>query len=187
MVFQSRSRSIQIFPLGSFIFFNSIYGKRMYLIMKPQDRYQYQYDPTITAPKIIFQQIGSNAFYVNSNCILATKKIITIGKEYAVVDNTSGTKVKMREVILVDCYYKNGIIHLIVRDIRTQRVFTLDHALEYPENECSWVLIDINYFIDRMNTKAVQSYCGCCNDPKRKSNSEISHKSNHDDLLEFEF
>lgn len=153
--------------------------------MKPQD--QVQFDPTFTASKIIFQQIGSNTFFVNSFCILATKKIITIGKEYVVVDNTSGTKVKMTDVNLADCYFKRGILHLIVRDIRSQRVFTLDHCIEYPERDCTWVLIDLNFFIDKMNIRAVQSYCGCSYDPKEKTNTEISQKSNTDDLLEFEF
>jgi len=48
-------------------------------------------------------------------------------------------------------------------------------------------LIDLNYFIDKMNIKALQSYCRNCNDPKKKPNTEINPKSNQDDLLDFEF
>lgn len=157
----------------------------MSVIMKHQD--QYQYDPTITAPKVIFKQIGSNTFFVNSSCILATKKIMTNGKEYLLADYSSGTNVKITNVLLADCYYRNGILHLIVRDIRSQIVSTLDHCIEYPERDCTWLLVDMDYFKDRENIRVIQSYCGCGNDPKKKTNTEVNHKPNTYDLLEFEF
>ena len=152
--------------------------------MKHQD--QLQFDPTFTAPYTIFKKVGSNTYFVNSQCILSNKKI-TVGEEYLLIDNTKDTGSKIRDVILADCYYRNGIIHLIVRDIRSQIVSTLDHGIEYPERDCTWLLIDMDYFKDRMKIKAIQSYCGCGNDPKKKTNTEVNHKSNHDDLLDFAF
>lgn len=153
--------------------------------MKHQDHLQF--DPINTAPYTIFKQVGNSTFFVNSSSILATHKLITVGKEYVLIDNTKDTGSKMRDVILVDCYYRNGIIHLIVRDIRTQRVFTLDHCIEYPERDCTWLIIDINYFFDKEDSKAIQSYCGCWNDPKKKPKAESNHRSNQNDLLDFEF
>jgi hypothetical protein len=93
----------------------------------------------------------------------------------------------MTDVILVDCSYHEGIIKLIVRDIKSKHVFTIHHCTECPENDCKWILIDLNYFIDKMNIKAIKSYCDGCNDPKKKHQIEINHKSSQDDLLEFEF
>lgn len=154
-------------------------------------KYQHQnhYDPTFTAPYTIFKQVGSNTFFVNSSCILAKKKIISNGKEYLLADYSSGTNVKITNVLLADSYYRNGIVHLIVRDFRTQRVFTLDHSLEYPESDdCPWVLVDVDYFKDRENYKAIQSYCDCDTYSKKKVNPVVSHKSDDDNnLLDFDF
>lgn len=153
--------------------------------MKTQDKYPN--DSTIAGLNNIFHTIGRNSFYLNSSCILATSKIVTKGKEYVIFDHTRDTGIIISDVILVTCYYREGIITLIVRNLRSKRVFAIHQHIECPENDCKWFLIDINYFVDQMEAKAIQSYCGNCNDPKKKPNAEINHKSSHDDLLEFEF
>jgi hypothetical protein len=153
--------------------------------MKTQDNYPY--DPTLIVLSNIFHKVGSNSFYINFNCVLATKKIITIGKEYIIFDNTTDTGIKMSDVILVGCYYRDGIIYLIVRDIRSQRVFTIHNSIGCPKKDCTWLLIDVDYFIKKMDDKAINQYCGHCLDKKKKPNAEINHKSDPDDLLEFEF
>jgi hypothetical protein len=144
------------------------------------------YDPMITAPYIIFKQIDSKNFLVNSLCIFAFKKIITVGKEYIVVDNSRNTGVEIDKVKLVDCNYRNGIIHIILRNIRSQIVSTLNHHIEYPETDCSWLLVDTNYVFEKESIKAIQSYCHCEDNPPLKSNTEILDKSMPDELLEFE-
>jgi hypothetical protein len=153
--------------------------------MKQQDNYLY--DPTNVENYDIFHRVGSNSFYINSSCILVTDKTITKGKEYVIFDNTTDTGITISDVILVTSYYLEGIISMIVRDIRSKRVFSIHQRLESSENDCIWVLVDINYFVDKMDAKAIQSYCGNCNDPKKKPNTEFNHKSSQDDLLEFEF
>jgi hypothetical protein len=160
---------------------------RMSVVMKHQD--QYQYDPKFTAPYTIFKKIGNNTFFVNSSSILATQKLITVGEDFVLIDNTKDNGSKIREVKLVDSYYRNGIVHLIVRDFRTQRVFTLDHCIEYPESDnCPWVLANMHYFKDRENFKAIKSYCDCDTYSKNKGNPEVSHISNHENnLLDFDF
>jgi hypothetical protein len=162
-----------------------VFIHRLYMIMKTQDLFPY--NSFIVGINNLYHTVDSNSFYINSNCILATEKKITIGKVYIILTNTTDDGFKMFDVNLVDCYYLDGIINLIVQDIRSQRRFTIDHCIEPPEGDCTWVLIDLNYFIDKMNEKAIKQYCGKCNDPQKKPNTEINHKSNHDDLLEFEF
>lgn len=153
--------------------------------MKLQD--QYPFDPTFTAPYIIFKKVGSSEFYVNSDCILANQKIITVGKEYMVIDNTKDSGIEMRNVVLAGCNYRKGIIHLIVREICSQRLFNFDHCILPPERDNNFVLIDPEYVSDRKNIEAINSYCATCNDSKKKYFNGIRHKSNPDDLLEFEF
>lgn len=94
----------------------------------------------------------------------------------------------MSDVVMVDAYYYEGNINLIVQDIRSHRVFAISHCLECPENDYSnWILVDFDYFIDRMNAKVIKQYCGNCNDSEKKPNAEINSKNIRDDLLEFEF
>jgi hypothetical protein len=157
----------------------------MYIIMKTQDLFPY--NSTIVGLNNTYHTVGSNSFYINSSCILATDKIVTKGKEYIIFDNTTDTGFKMTDVILVDCCYREGFINLIVHDIKSRRVFTIHQCLVCPENDCTSVLIDINYFIDKMNEKVIRQYCGKCNDPKKKATTVINHKSSEEDLLEFEF
>ena len=158
----------------------------MYLIMRAQDLYPFS--STIAGLNNIYTIVGSNSFFINSNCILATEKTVSIGKEYIIFDNTTHTGIKMSDVILVDCYYQEeGVINLIVRDIKSKREFTIHHCLKCPGNDCTWVLIDLNFFIDKMNDKTIRQYCGNCDDPKKKTDIYSKYKSSQDDLLEFEF
>jgi hypothetical protein len=80
--------------------------------------------------------------------------------------DSTDTGVNMSDVALIDYYYYESIINLIVRELKSQRVFTISQRLECPQNDCRWVLIDINFFIDRMNIKTIEDYCGCTNKKK---------------------
>lgn len=148
---------------------------------------KYPSDQNILCPEYIFYPVGRDSFFVLSNYILAVDHIIKIGKEYALFENTDDTNKKMSTVRLIDCRYDQGIITLIVQELKHKRTSTINHCILPPEDVCNWVLIDSDYFIDKMNMKAIQSYCGDCNEPVKNSNTKINHKSSQDDLLEFEF
>lgn len=111
------------------------------------------FDETIIGLDNIFHTIGDNSFYANCLCILATDNIITIGKTYILFDNPKGTGIKVFDVKLMDGYYKDGIVYLFVQDVNSQRIFTIENCIEYAENECTWMLVDLNYFIDKSNAK----------------------------------
>ena len=64
--------------------------------MKIQNKYPLT--STKVGLKNIFQNVGSNSFYVDSDCILATNKIIARGKEYVLFDISTDTGVKMIDV-----------------------------------------------------------------------------------------
>jgi hypothetical protein len=92
----------------------------------------------------------------------------------------------MNEIVLIDLFYFEGNVHLISQDIHTKRVSNINFPLECPETNCTRFLVDVNYFIDKMDAKVTQSYCGKCIEDKKKPISEGKPKYN-DDLLEFEF
>jgi len=153
--------------------------------MRAQDFFPF--NSTIVGLNNIYNIAGDNSFYINSICILATDKTITIGKEYILFDSSSEDGIKMYDIKLIDAYYKEGIINLIVLNIKQNRVIIISHRIEPSKNDCKWLLVDLNYFIDKINDKAVQSYCGGYNDPKKKPNTKINYGSSPDDMLEFEF
>jgi len=149
--------------------------------MKLQDLFPF--DSTVVGLNSIFTIVGDDSFFINSPCILVTDKIITIAKEYTLFETPPDAKTKMSDVKLVDVYFFEGIIYLILQDIQSQRVFTIDHCLECPENDCTWVLIDLNLFINEIE---IQQYCGNCDDKGKNNRAEGNPKIN-DDLLEFDF
>ena len=158
----------------------------MYLSMKAQDLFPYS--STLVGLNNIYSTVGSNSFFINSSCILATGKIVSIGKDFILIDSTKDTGTEISNVILVDCFYQEeGIINLIVRDIKSNRVFSIHQCLKCPGSDYTWILVDLNFFIDKMNDKAIRQYCGNCDGAKKKPNPESNHKSTQDDLLEFEF
>jgi hypothetical protein len=57
---------------------------------------------------------------------MATDKTISTGRTYLLVDNHRGTGVNMTDVRLIDVYYDEGVINLIVQEIISQKTFCLN-------------------------------------------------------------
>ena len=91
----------------------------------------------------------------------------------------------MTEVILLDLFYYKSNIHMIVRDINIQRVYKVRFSLECPETNCTSFLVDIGYFLDRMDDQAIKDYCGCGTNKKQPNGNNKTKAA--DDLLEFVF
>ena len=155
----------------------------MYTIMTLQD--YFPADLTLLGLRNSYSQVGKDAFYVNSNCIIAKDKILTKGKHYIILDIPTKTDIKITEIVLLDLFFYEGEIHLISRDINTCIVSIIHFRLECLKNDCTKFVVDVSYFLDRMDARAVQDYCGCSKD-KKKPIGKGETKDN-DDLLEFEF
>jgi hypothetical protein len=153
--------------------------------MKLQDRYPY--DSAIVGLNNLYIVDYKGYFYINSPCIMATNKTICTGRTYLLVDNHRGTGVNMTDVRLIDVFFYEGVINLIVQEIISQKTFCLNQYIKCPQNPCKWILIDFDFFIEEMNSKIIKSYCEKCPDTKKKSVADNTHKKLNDDLLEFEF
>jgi hypothetical protein len=153
--------------------------------MKLQDRYPY--DSAIVGLNNLYIIDYEGNFYIYSPCIMAINKTIITGRTYLLVDNHRGTGVSLNDVNLIDVYIDEGVINLIVQDIISQKTFCLNQYIECPQNPCKWILIDLSYFINEMNAKAIQSYCGKYADTKKKSVAKSNPRILDDDLLDFEF
>jgi len=132
--------------------------------MKLQDKYPY--DSSIEGLNDIFHSVGIDSFYINAECILATNHIITIGKTYIIVDTPIAKGVKMYDVKLLDVLYKAGVINMIVREMSSHKKYNIKYHIECPEKHCTRLLIDLNYFIDKLNANAIRQYCGKWSDAK---------------------
>jgi hypothetical protein len=153
--------------------------------MKLQDLHPY--DSFIVGINKIYYIDYEGNFYINSPCIMATDKTIITGRTYLLGYNHRGTEFKITDVELIDVYYDEGVINLIVHDIISQKTFCLNQYIKCPQNLCKWILIDFDFFIDEMNTKTIRSYCKKCDTNKQKPSAVINPRKLNDDLLEFEF
>lgn len=93
----------------------------------------------------------------------------------------------MHLVGLLDAYYDDGTIYLIVRNIMSQEAFTFDQMIECTEDHIKWVLIDFDFIVEEINTDIIKSFCGNCTDSKKKSVVDSNHRKLNNDLLEFDF
>lgn len=155
----------------------------MYANMKIQDFFPY--DCTVLGVENLYSEVGEDSFFVNSSCVAAKDKILTKGKQYIVFDIPIKTDSKMTAIVLIDLFFYEGNIHLITEDINTHRLSIVSFCLECPESNCTRYLVDVNYFIDRLDAKAIRDYCGCDTN-KKQPNGKGTVKA-ADDLLEFEF
>lgn len=143
-------------------------------------------DLTLLGLQKQYSTIGNDSFLVNSNCVAAKDKILTKGKHYIVFDIPVKSDSKMTEIILIDLFYYEGNIHLISKDINTHRVSIVSFCLECPESNCTRYLVDVNYFIEKQDEKAIRQYCGDCDNNKKQPLSKGITKT-AEDLLEFDF
>lgn len=126
-------------------------------------------------------------FYINSPAIMATDKTISTGETYILIVHPTDKNSLLYPVILLDVYFEADFVHLNVRDIRTQRIFTIDHCIQCPETRCTWRLIDMDYLNKFWDYKTIKSYCEKCAGSNGNSIAESKTKYSSDDLLEFEF
>ena len=120
------------------------------------------YDSAILGLNNLYYTIGEDSFFINSDSILAANKIVTVGKTYIVFDYASGKCVKITDVLLLDVYYNEDAVHMIVQDIKSQQTFTIVLHVDEGEVYCASMVVDLDYFIEQLNMKAIKQYCGNC-------------------------
>jgi hypothetical protein len=153
--------------------------------MKLQDKYPY--DSTILGLNGIYHTVGDDSFFFKSPCILSTNHLIKSGKTYIILDTPKAKGIKMYDVTLLDVFYKEGVINLIVREMLSHKKFNMKFSIDFTKDDCKWMLVDLDYFIDKMNAKAVRQYCGKCDNTYKKSVSETKPRQSQNDLLEFDY
>jgi hypothetical protein len=130
------------------------------MFMKAQDLFYY--DSTVLGLNHLYSVVGEDSFFINSDCILAFNKVVTVGKTYILFDYPSGKCVKMTDVQLLDVYYNENAVHMIVKGIDSQKIFTIVLNVYDGVIYCTSMLVDLDFFIDQLNMKEIKQYCGSC-------------------------
>jgi hypothetical protein len=92
---------------------------------------------------------------------------VTVGKTYILFDYPSGKCVKMTDVTLLDVYYNENAVHMIVKSINSQQIFTIVLHVDDGEVYCTSMVVDLNYFIDQLDMKAIKQYCRNCKEAEK--------------------
>jgi hypothetical protein len=153
----------------------------MYINKKLQD--YFPADLSILGLQNLYTAVGKYSYMVNSPCVISKDKILTKQKHYIIFDIPTKTDIKMTEIVLIDLFLYKGKIYLVSEDIATRRVFKVSFPLECTSNECPLLVVDINYFKERMDDRAIKDYCGCSTNKKQP----LGKTKAADELLEFEF
>jgi hypothetical protein len=152
--------------------------------MKLQDLHPY--DSAIVGLNNIYRVDYKGDFFINAPFIIAPKTIST-GNTYVLIYSPDNKNKKVHLVGLLDAYYDDGVINLIVQDIVSQETFSINQYIKCPQNPCKWILIDFDCIVEEISTDIINSNCNTCADAKKKSPAESNHIKVNDDLLDFNF
>jgi REP element-mobilizing transposase RayT len=118
--------------------------------MKLQDRYPY--DSFIVGINNIYFIDYQGDFHINAPFIIAANKTISNGNTYVLMYPNKRRNCIIHQVRLLDAYYSEGIINLVLQDILSQETFTIDQQMKCTRDHIKWLLIDFDFYYDRMNT-----------------------------------
>ncbi len=153
--------------------------------MRLQD--QYPYDSFPVGINNIYYIDHRGDFHINAPFILAPNKTISTGNTFVLIYSPYNNNNNVHLVGLIDAYYDDGTINLIVRDMASQETFTIDQQMKCSGDHYRWILIDFDFLVEVLNTEVIKSYCGSCTGIKKKSVADSNHRKHNDDLLEFNF
>jgi hypothetical protein len=141
-------------------------------------------DLTLLGLQKQYSTIGNDSFLVNSPCVVAQRKILKKGGRYLIFDIPTRTGITIIEILLIDLFVYEGNFNVISEDINSHRLSFISFCLECPE--CTKYIVDLNYFHERSDEKAIKKYCGDCDNNKKqplgKGNTEAA-----EGFLEFDF
>jgi hypothetical protein len=153
--------------------------------MKLQDLHPY--DSAIVGLNNIYRVDYKGDFFINAPFIISSNKKISTGSTYVLIYSGYNKKSIVHPVHLMDVYYDDGVIFLIVQDIASQVTFTIDQQIECTRDHYKWILIDLDCLVEELDREILKSYCGNCDGNKEKPVANSNHRKLNDDLLEFEF
>jgi hypothetical protein len=122
--------------------------------MRLQDRHPYDSFP-VGIHNIYYIDYRGD-FHINAPFILAHNKTIRTGNTFVLIYSPNSKNKKVHLVGLLDAYYDDGVIFLIVRGIASWDTFTIDQQIECTGDRFKWVLIDFDFLVEELNTEVIK-------------------------------
>jgi len=92
--------------------------------------------------------------------IIACENTISKGATYVLV-NCRDNNITMNMVQITDAYWDGYVLSLIFKDMESPRNIHVEFDIFKEQTKCTWMLIDLPFLQEKINTQAVSGYCGC--------------------------
>ena len=122
--------------------------------MKLQDYFPYQPTSFINT---IFHPINDDSFYIKSPSIRSDGQVVKVGQTYMMIGKPLECSAELRAVILMDVFYKDSFVNLVILDIKTQDASTISIPIDTDFQIGEWQLLDLKYFIDNVLNEYAQN------------------------------
>ena len=141
--------------------------------MRLQDLFPY--DAVILGLLQVYHGVGFDSFYINQSCIKTQDRIVTTGETYFLF-SYDGNQLSTSSIVkLIDTFYYNNQVYLLLADLLTDEVLLLKQGLNNVQPRCQWKLFDVDTLRDILFAKDELKY------PERTIHN------NSDDLLELDY
>jgi len=126
--------------------------------MKAQDFLSF--DSTIYGLNHQYFTIGIDEFMINTKNIIAPRHIISTGSTYMLFWPQEGFCSELLAVNLVDSYFDQGKVYLMLEEFNTKEKFMLWTSFN-DDNQCPWILADPAYLQKYFESMVIKAYCKC--------------------------
>lgn len=103
------------------------------------------YNETIADVRNVYKAIGEDQHYVNCVAIKSENQTITVGKTYVLIQADANRAVNAYNVRLLDVFYYNENIYLLLLDTESQKVMLVTQFMDAIDLFCGWKLLDWEY------------------------------------------
>jgi len=118
----------------------------------------FPYDTIILGLLQVYHGIGMDSFFINQPCIMAQDHTVTTGETYFLF-SYDGNQLSTSSIVkLIDSFYYNNQVYLLLNDLLSGEVLLLNHGLNNVQPRCKWKLFDVNTLRDILFAKDEMNY-----------------------------
>ncbi|HHU99443.1 MAG TPA: hypothetical protein GXX76_06300 [Bacteroidales bacterium] len=118
----------------------------------------FPYDTVILGLVQVYHGVGMDSFFINQPCIMVKDRIVTTGETYFLF-SYDGNQLSTSSIVkLIDSFYYNDQVYLLLADLLTDVVLLRNHSLNKSEDKCQWKLFDVNTLRDILFAKDEMKY-----------------------------
>ncbi|HKJ80961.1 MAG TPA: hypothetical protein VJ954_02975 [Ignavibacteriaceae bacterium] len=114
-----------------------------------------------TPPRVpdLFRELGDDAFFVNSDCVITKNQILVKNRVYEILDFLDNYKIRINHIKLLHAYLKGFDAFIVGIDIVSCEVIFRHHRLDTEISVCDWVIIDLDFFEKEVNENTIRFSC----------------------------